>query len=201
MLHAVQSINIESPCCTPETNTISSVQLSRVQLFATPWPAARQASLSFINSGVYSNSCPLSRWCHPAISSSVVPSPPTFNLSQHQGLFKWISSSHQVAKVLVSASASILSMNIQDWFPWEWTDSISLHSKGLSRVFSNTTVQKHQFFSAQLSSQSNSRPYMTTGKTIALTRRTFAGRVTSLPFNKLSRLVITFLPRSKHLLI
>ena len=67
-------------------------------------------------------------------------SPPTFNLSQHQGLFKWVSSSHQMAKELVSASASILPMNIQDWFPLGWTSWISLQSKGLSRVFSSTTV-------------------------------------------------------------
>ena len=98
----------------------------------------------------------------------------------------------------VSASASVLPMNTQDWSPLEWTGWISLQSKGLSRVFSNTTVQKHQFFSAQPSSQSNSsHPYMTTGKTIALTRRTLLAM--SLLFNILSRLVITFLPRSKHL--
>ena len=79
-------------------------------------------------------------------------SPPAFNLSQHQGLFKWVSSSHQVAKVFgVSASTSVLPMNIQDWSPLGWTGWISLQSKGLSRVFSNTTVQKHQFFGAQLS--------------------------------------------------
>ena len=80
------------------------------------------------------------------------PSPPTFDLSQHQGLFKWVSSSHQVAKEIgASASASVLPMNIQDWFPLGWTGWISLQSKGLSRVFSNTTVQKHQFFGALLS--------------------------------------------------
>ena len=92
-------------------------------------------------------------------------------------------------------------MNIQDWFPLGWTGWIPLKSKRFSRVFSNTTVQKHQFFSAQLSLQSNSHPYMTTGKTIALTRWTFAGKVMSLLFNILSRLVIAFLPRSKHILI
>ena len=89
----------------------------------------------------------------------------------------------------------------QDWSPLGWTGWISLHSKGLSRVFSNTAVQKHQFFSTQLSSQSNSRPYMTIGKTIALTRQTLVGKVVSLLLNMLSRLVISFLPRSKHLLI
>ena len=83
----------------------------------------------------------------------------------------------------------------------EWTDCTSLQSKGLSRVFSNTTVQKHQFFGIQLPSQSNSHPYMTNGKTIALTRQTFAGRVMSLLLSMPSRLVITFLPRSKRLLI
>ena len=91
--------------------------------------------------GACSNPCPLSWWCHPTSSSSVVPSPPTFNLSQHQGLFQWVRSLHQVAK---GASASVLLMNIQDWFPLGWTGWISLQSKGLSRVFSNTTVQKHQ---------------------------------------------------------
>ena len=85
-------------------------------------------------------------------------------------------------------------MNIQDWSPLGWTGWMSLQSEGLSRVFSNTTVQKHQFFGAQLSSQSNS-----TGKTIALTRQTFVGKVISLLLNMLSRLVITFLPRSKRL--
>ena len=100
---------------------------------------------------VYSNSCPLSQWCiqpsHPLSS----PSPPALNLSQHQGLFKWVSSSHQVAKVLEFQSTSDLPMNTQDWSPLGWTGWISLQSKGLSRVFSNITVQKHQSFSVQLS--------------------------------------------------
>ena len=100
-----------------------------------------------------------------------------------------------------SASASVLPMNTQDCSPLGWTGWISLQSKGLSRVFSNTTVQKHQFFGAQFSLWYNSYPYTTTGKTIALTRRTFVGKVMSLLFNMLSGLVIAFLPRSKHLLI
>ena len=80
-------------------------------------------------------------------------------------------------RIGVSASASVLPMNIQDWFPLGWTDWISLQSKGLSRIFSNTTIQKHQFFFiVQLS-----HPYMTTGKTIAFTRRTFVGKVMSIP--------------------
>ena len=101
-------------------------------------------------------------------------------------------------RIGVSASASVLSMNIQDWFPLGWTGLI-LQSKGLSRVFSNTTVQKHQFFSAQL--HVPTLTYMTTGKPIALTIWIFVGKVMSLLFNMLSRLVITFLPRSKRLLI
>ena len=92
-------------------------------------------------------------------------------------------------------------MIIQVWFPLGWTGWISLQSKGVSRVFSNTTVQKHQFFSAPLSLWSNSHPYVTTGKTVALTRSTFVGKVMSLLFIQLSSLVITFLPRCKGLLI
>ena len=101
----------------------------------------------------------------------------------------------------VSASVSVLPMNIQDLVPLGWTRWISLQSKGLSRVFSNTTVQKHQFFGAQISLIQLSHPYMSTGKTIALTRQNFDGKIMSLLFNMLSRLVMTFLSRSKHLLI
>ena len=101
----------------------------------------------------------------------------------------------------VSASTSVLPMNTQDWSPLGWTGWISLQFKGLSRVFSNTTVQKHQFFSAQLSSVQLSHPYMITGKTIALTRWTLVGKVMSLLLNIISRVVITFLPRSKRPLI
>ena len=79
------------------------------------------------------------------------PSPLTFNLSHHQGLFKWVSSSHQVAKVLEFQLQPQSFQWNSDWFSWGWTGWISLQSKGLSRVFSNTTVQKHQFFGAQLS--------------------------------------------------
>ena len=85
------------------------------------------------------------------------PSRPTLNLSQHQGLFKWVSSSHQVAKVLeFQLQYQSLQCNTQGWSPSEWTGWISLQSKGLSRVFSNTTLQRDQFFGTQLSSQSNS---------------------------------------------
>ena len=102
----------------------------------------------------------------------------------------------------VSTSASVLPMNIQDWFPLGLTGLIFLQSKGLLRVFSNTTVEKHQFFSSQPSlCPQQSHPYMTTGKIIVLTRGTFVGKVMSLFFNMLSRLVIGFLPRSKRLLV
>ena len=103
--------------------------------------------------GVDSNSCPLSRWCHPTISSSVViPFSSCLQSFPASGSFQI---SHFFASggqsIGVSASASVLPVNIQDWFPLGWTDWISLQSKGLSRVFSNTTVQQHQFFSNQLS--------------------------------------------------
>ena len=102
--------------------------------------------------GIYSNSCPLSRWCHPTISSSVVPFSSHLQSSPASGSFQvnqFFTSSGQ--SIGVSALASVLPMKIQDWFPLGWTGWISLQSKGLSRVFSNTTVQKHQFFSTPLS--------------------------------------------------
>ena len=101
----------------------------------------------------------------------------------------------------IGASALVLPMNIQDWFRLGWTGWISLQSKGLSRVFSNTTVQKHQFFGAQLIYSPTLTSITDYGKTIALNRWTFVSKVMSLLFNMLSRLVIAFLPRSKCLLI
>ena len=104
-----------------------------------------------------SNSCPFSQWSHPTISSSVVPFTSHLQSFPASGSFQmsqlFASGGQSIA---VSASASVLPMNIQDWFPLGWTGWIFLQSKGLSRVFSNTTVQKHQFFSAQLSLWSNS---------------------------------------------
>ena len=130
------------------------------------------------------------------------PSPPTFNLSKHQCLFKWVSFSHQVARVLeFQPSASVLPMNTQDWSPLGWTGWISLQSKGLKSLLHHhsskaSILQCSAFFIVQIS-----HPYMTTGKPTALTRWTFVGKVMSLLFNMLSRLVIAFLPRSKCLLI
>ena len=127
----------------------SSVQsLSHVQLFATSWTAAAQTSLvhhqllEFTRTHVH--------WVGDAFQSSHPP--PAFNLSQHRGSFQmsqFFTSGGQ--SIGVSASASVLPMNIQDWFHLRWTSWISLQFKGLSRVFSNTTVQKHQFFGIQLS--------------------------------------------------
>ena len=127
-----------------------------------------------------SNSCPLSQWYHPTISFSVVPFSSCFQSFPASGSFPVSQLLNQVAKGL-GVSASVLPLNILDWFPLGWTDLISLQSKGLSRVFSNTTVQKHQFFRAQLSfGLILSHPYMTTGKAIALTKRIFVGKVMSL---------------------
>ena len=97
---------------------------------------------------VYSNSRPSSGWCHPGISSSVIPFFSTLNPSQQQGLFQWVNSLHEVAKVL---EFPLQHQPSQDWSPLGCTGWISLQSKGFSRVFSNTTVQKRQFFGAQLS--------------------------------------------------
>ena len=140
----------------------SSVQFSHsvVSDSATPWIAARQASLSIANSQSLLKLLSIESVIHPVISSSVVPfsscpqslpASGSFPVSQ---LFTWGGQSTGVP-----ALASVLPMNTQDWSPLEWTDWISLQSKGLSRVFSNTTVQKHQFFGAQPSSQSNSHIY------------------------------------------
>ena len=133
---------------------------------------------------VHSDSRPLSQWCHPTISSSVVPfsCPQSFPASGAFQMSQFFTSGGQ--SIRLSASASVLPMNTQGWSPLGWTGWISLQSKGLSRVFSNTTVQKHQFFSSQLFLQS----YMTTWKTIALARWTLVGKVICLLFNVLSRL-------------
>ena len=136
--------------CWDVIHSLSSVQsFSPVQLFATPWTAARQASLSITNSWSLLKLMSIESVMpiQPSYPLSS-PSPPTFNLSQHQGLFKCVSSSPQVAKVLEFQLSHQSFNEHQDWSPLEWTGRISLKSKGLSGVFSNTTVQKHQFFSA-----------------------------------------------------
>ena len=139
---------------------LESVQFSRSVVSNSLWPHEPQHTRPPCPSptpGVYPDSCPSSWWCHLTISSSVVtfsswlqsfPTSGSFQISQ-------LSASHGQS-IGVSASASVLPMNIQDWFPLGWTGWISLQSKGLSRVLSNTTVQKHQFFCAQPSLYSNS---------------------------------------------
>ena len=187
---------------------IVAVQLlSHVQLFVTPWTAACQASLSFtiswsllklmsIESVMPSNH--LTFCCPLLLLPSVFPSIRVF--------FNESALLSGGQSIGASGSASVLPMNIQDWFPLGWTDLISLQSKGLSRIFSNTTVQKHQFFSTQPSALSFLYdPTLTSihdyWKNHSFDEMDIVGKVMSLIFNMLSRLVIPFFPRSKHLLI
>ena len=180
-----------------------SVPFSRSLVYNYLWPHGRQHTRLPCPSPTpraCSNWCSSSRQCHPTISSSVIPFSSCLQSFPASGSFQMSQFFTSCAKVLgVSASASVLPMNIQDWFPLGWAGWISLQSRGLSRVFYNTTVQKHQFFGTQLSLYSNS--HIHTGKSIALTRWTVVGKVMPLLFNMLPRLIIVFLPRSKHLLI
>ena len=166
--HPDPGIELESPVASaltggffsPEPLQFSSVQFSCSVVSDSLRPHESQHARPPCPSptpGVNSDACPSSRWCHPAISSSVIPfsscsqslpASGSFPVSQ---LFAWGGQSTGV-----STSASVLPMNTQDWSPLGWTGWISSKSKGLSRVFSNTIVHKHQFFGAQLSSQSNS---------------------------------------------
>ena len=137
-----------------EKNAGSSVQLSCsvVSNFLRPHqPQHARPPCPLPTTGVQLNPCPLSQWCHPTISSSVVPfsfCPQSFPASGSFPMSQFFTSGGQ--NIGVSASTSVLPMNTQDWSRLGWTGWISLQSKGLSRVFSNTTVQKHQFFSTQL---------------------------------------------------
>ena len=141
-----------------EESERASVQFSRSVVSDSLWPHKLQHARPPCPSPlprIHPNPCPSYRWCHPAISSSVVPfcscsqsSPASGSLPMSQ-LFAWGGQS-----IGVSASTSVLPMNTHDWSPLGWSGWISLQSKGLSRVFSNTTVQKHQFFGAQFSSHS-----------------------------------------------
>ena len=145
--------------------------------------------------------CWLSRWCYITISSSVAPFSFCLQSFPASGSFpgSWLFASDGQS-IGDLALASVLPMNIQGWFPLELPGLISLLSKGLLRVFSSTANQKHQFLGAQPSLWSNSL-YMTSGNIIALTIWTFVHKLMSLLFNTLSRFVIAFLPKSKHLLI
>ena len=186
-----------------DAKKFSSVQLlSPVWLFATPWTAARQASLSITNSRVYSNSCSLSRWCHPTISSchpllllpSIFPSIRVFSNESvlRIGWPKYWSFSFSISSS--KEHSGLIS------FRMDWLDLLAVpgtHKSLLQHHYSNASVLWcSAFFIVQLSC-----PYMTTGKTIALIRWTFVGKVMSLLFNMQSRLVITFLPMSKGLFV
>ena len=166
----------------------------------TLWTAACQAYLSITNSWSILKIMSF-EWCHPTISSSVI------SFSYHQSfsalesfqIGQFFASGGQ--SIGVSASALVLPVNIKDWFALGCTGWISLQSKGLSSLLQHrnskvSILQCSAFFTVQLS-----QPFITTGKTIALARRTFVGKEMSLLFNMLSRLVIIFLPRSKRLLI
>ena len=158
-----------------------SLRPHRVQHARTPCPSPTPR--------VYSNSCPLSHWCHPTISFSVVPFSclQYFPVSGSLQMSQFFPSGGQ--SIRVSSSASVLPVNIQDWFPLGWNGWIVLQSRRLSKVFSNTTVLNSVFNSSALSFLYIQllHPYMTTGKTIALTKWTFVGKVMSLLFNMLSR--------------
>ena len=182
----------------------SSVQsLSHIRLFVTPWTAARQASLSITNSHSLlthmsiesvTPSNHLILCCPLLLPPSILPSIRVFSnkLALRIRRPKYWSFSFNISPS--NEYSGLIS------FSMDWLDLLAV--QGFSRVFSNTTVQKHRFFRAQPSLWSNSHiPYMTTGKTIALTRWTFVDKLMSLLFNMLSRFVIAFLPRSKHLLI
>ena len=181
----------------------SSVQLlNHVQLFVTPWTVARQASLSITNSWAYSNSCPLCWWCHATISSSVIPFSSHLQSFPASGSFPK-SVLHIRWSKYWSFSFSISSSNEYSGlisFRMDWLDLLAVQGtlKSLLQHHSSkaSIIWCSAFFVVQLS-----HPYMTTGKTIALTGWTFVGKVMSLLFKMLSMLVIAFLPRSKCLLI
>ena len=147
--------------------------------------------------GACSDSCPLSRWCHPTTSSSLVPFSSSLQFFPASGSFPMSQFSTSGSQSIgASASASVLPLNIQDWFPLGLTVlKVQGTLKSLLQHHSSkaSILQRSAFLMVQLS-----HPYMTTGKTIALIRQTFVGKVVSLLFNMLSRLVIAFLPRSKH---
>ena len=151
---------------------------------------------------VYSNSCPLSRWCHPTISPSVIPFSSCLQSFPEIGSFQMsqlFASGGQ--SIGVSALASVVPMNTQVWSPLGWTGCISLQSKDCQESSPTPQFKRINFWHSAFFTVQLSHPYMTTGKTIALTRRIFVGKVMFLLLNILSRSVITFLPRSKHLLI
>ena len=187
------------------SHLFSSVQFSRSVVSDSLRPHEPQHTRPLCPSptpGVHPNPCPLSRWCHPTISSSVVSfssCPQSFPASGSFQMSQIFTSGGQ--SIGISVSASVLPLNIQDWFCLGWTGWISLLSKGLSSLLKHysskaSVLQCSAFFIVQVS-----HPYITCRKTIAWTIGTFVSKVMSLRFNILSRFVIAFLPRSKGLLI
>ena len=180
-------------------------QFSRSVVSDSLWPHGRQHARPPCPSpipGAYSNSCPLSWWCHPTISSSVDPFSSHLQSFPASGSFpmsQFFASGGQSIGVL--ASGSVLPMNIQEWFPLGLTDLISLQSKGLSSLLQYHSSKASVLWYAAFFIVQLSHSHMTTRKTIAFTRWNFVCKVMSLLLNMLSRLVIVFLPRSKHLLI
>ena len=150
-------------CHTP--SSLEQSQFSCSVISNSLWPHGLQHArlpCPSLTPGACSDSCPLSRWCHPTISSSVIPFSSclqSFPISGSLTMSQFLASGGQ--SIGVSASVSVLPMNIQDWFPLGWTGWISLQSKGLSRIFSNTTVQKHQFFSPTILGCPQLMPYQT----------------------------------------
>ena len=144
--------------------------------------------------GVCANSCPLNWWCHQTISSFVIPFSSCLQSFPASGSFP-VSKLFALGGKNIGALTLVLPINIRGWFPLGWTGLISLQSEGLSRIFSNTIVQKHQLFTTQLSLWFNSHIYTwLLEKTIALTMQSFVNKMMSLLFNMLSRFVIAVLP-------
>ena len=170
--------------CSVESNSLRPRGLQHIRL---PCPSPPP--------GACSNSCPFSQWRHPTISSC----PQSFPASGSFPKSPLFTAGGQ--SIWASVSASILLMNIQDWFLLGLTGLISLQSKGLSRVLQHHSLKASILLHSAFLIVRLSHSYMTTGKTIALTKQTYVGKVISLLFNTLSRLVIAFLPRNKHLLI
>ena len=176
--------------------SFSSVQsFSRVWLFATPWTAARQASLSITNSWSLPKHMFIESWCHPATSSSVVPfsSCPMSQLFSNESTLRMRWPKYWSFSFIISPSNEHPGLIC---FRMDWLDLLAVQGTLQHHTSKAPILQRSAFFTVQLS-----HPYMTTRKTIALTRQTFVGKVMSLLFNTLSRLVIAFLPRSKRLLI
>jgi len=183
-----------------------SVQFSHSVVFYSLWPHGPQHTRPPCPSPtprVHPNPCPFSQWCHPTVSSSVIPfssCPQSFPASGSFPLSQLFASDGQ--SIGVSALTSVPPVNTQDWSPlrMDWLDLLAIQGTLQSFLQHHSSkasiLRRSAFFTVQLS-----HPYMTTGKTIALTTQTFVDKVMSLLFNILSRLVITFLPRSKHLLI